>query len=137
VAAPFRLRRALQTFMSRKRHHESFFSAQRCLPWLSRQSQGDSYVTSGAATAVRQKSPTAIAKLTARIDVPGHSTLSLPCGEQKDILILKADADKPNCGFACRKLSKGCSRFEDDEAQISNGEHPLLWCATRPFVIGQ
>src|SRR4029077_18649073 len=38
----------------------SFFSAQRCLPWLSRHSQGDSNVTSGAAAAGPQRRATAI-----------------------------------------------------------------------------
>jgi hypothetical protein len=38
----------------------SFFSAQRCLPWLSRHSQGDSNVTNGAAAAVPQRKATAI-----------------------------------------------------------------------------
>jgi hypothetical protein len=28
------------------------------------------------------------------------------------------------------------SEQPDDEAQISSGEHHLLWFATRPFVIG-
>jgi len=38
----------------------SFFSDQRCLPWLSRHSQGDSYVTSGAAAAALQRQATTI-----------------------------------------------------------------------------
>jgi hypothetical protein len=55
---------------------------QRCLPWLSRHLQGDSYVTSGAPAAVLQRKA-AVMSVAARVIAPVHSTLSLPCGAQK------------------------------------------------------
>jgi len=58
----------------------SFFSAQRCLPWLSLHSQGDSKVTSGAAAAVVQKRATASVNVVRVIACRSHIILSLRCG---------------------------------------------------------
>src|SRR5438094_10454199 len=59
----------------------SFFTAQRCSPWLSRHSQGDSNVTGGAA-AIQRKAIAATVN-SARVIASVHITLSLSCGEQK------------------------------------------------------
>jgi len=58
----------------------SFFTAQRCSPWLSRHSHGDSNVT-GAAAALERKAIAAIVNF-ARVISPVHITLSLPRREQ-------------------------------------------------------
>jgi hypothetical protein len=56
---------------------------QRCLPWLSRHSHGDSNVTGGEFAAPMQRGATAAIVNVARVIAPVHITLSLPCGEQK------------------------------------------------------
>jgi hypothetical protein len=63
----------------------SFFTAQRCSPWLSRHSHGDSNVTGGdvAAAAPQRNAIEAMMSVVARVIAPVHIILSLLCGEQK------------------------------------------------------
>jgi hypothetical protein len=59
----------------------SFFTAQRCSPWLSRHSQGDSNVTGGDSdAAVLQTNATAaMVNIFAHVIAPVHITLCLLC----------------------------------------------------------
>src|SRR5438132_5321280 len=63
----------------------SFFTAQRCSPWLSRHSHGDSNVTGGdvAAAALQRNATAAMGNVAARVMATVYIILSLPCGEQK------------------------------------------------------
>jgi hypothetical protein len=62
----------------------SFFTAQRCSPWLSRHEQGDSKVTGGdSAAAVLKRKVRRPNANSMRIIATVHIILSLPCGEQK------------------------------------------------------
>jgi hypothetical protein len=65
----------------------SFFTVQRCSPWLSRHSHGDSNVTGGdvAAAALQRKAIAAIVNV-ARAIAPDYITSSLRCGEQKSTI---------------------------------------------------
>jgi hypothetical protein len=59
----------------------SFFTAQRCSPWLSRHSQGDSNVTGGdvAAAALETNATAAMVNVVAHVIAPVHITLRLLC----------------------------------------------------------
>jgi hypothetical protein len=59
----------------------SFFTAQRCSPWLSRHSHGDSNVTGSELAAAMQRNATAAIVNVARVIATVHITLSLLCGE--------------------------------------------------------
>jgi hypothetical protein len=60
----------------------SFFTAQRCSPWLSRHSHGDSNVIGSAVAAALQRNAIAAIVNVARVIAPVHITLSLSSGEQ-------------------------------------------------------
>src|SRR4030095_618607 len=61
----------------------SFFTAERCSPWLSRHEQGDSKVTGGDSAAAAVQKSALMMSVEARVIAPVHITLSWPCGGKK------------------------------------------------------
>jgi hypothetical protein len=60
----------------------SFFTAQRCSPWLSRHEHGDSNVTGGVVAAAMQRNAIAASAKIFRVIATVHIILSLSSGEQ-------------------------------------------------------